>query len=111
MERQEKSNFLPRDRWLNFASILAPAAWVLHLNISYMLVPETCGDGTKMILHIVTAACIAVALIAAAIAWTIRAVTIDRAKWTATMGFCLSLVMIVVIIAQEIPNVMLRSCD
>lgn len=120
MERREKSNFLPRDRWLNVAMALGPGAWLLHLNASYMLVPETCGDGSKMILHALTAGCIALALIGAAMAWRIRvacmresptSLTVDRTRWTSMMIFVLSLAMVLVIIAQEIPNLILRSCD
>jgi uncharacterized Tic20 family protein len=113
----EKREFLPRERWLNFALILGPAAWVLHLNVSYMLVPESCGDKTKMMLHVVTVVCVVLALIGAAIAWRIRAASVgeslsaDRTRWTATMVLLLSLSMVVVILAQQIPNFILRSCD
>ncbi len=119
MEKLEKREFLPRERWLNFALILGPAAWLLHLNVSYILVPESCDDGTKMMLHAVTAACIVAALVAAAIAWRIRAasaaepesLSAARLKWTATMVLVLSLAMVLVIVAQQIPNLILRSCD
>ena len=119
-ETLEKREFFSRERWLNFALILGPAAWVLHLNISYMLVPESCDQQTKMMLHVVTAACVAVALIAAAIAWRIRAtcagepetsISAERMRWTSTLVLLLSLSMVVVILAEQIPNFILRSCD
>lgn len=117
---EQKTEFRPRDRWLNFALVLGPTAWMLHLGISYMLVSESCEHGTKLMLHGVTAACVALALIAAAIAWKIRAACLDdpapalwkdRTRWLATMIVCLSLAMTLVILAQQIPNLLLRSCD
>jgi hypothetical protein len=116
----DKREFRTRDRWLNFALALGPAAWLLHLNVSYMLVPESCGAGTKTMLHAVTAACAAAALVAAGIAWRIRAACaaeppeslwVARTRWLATMVLLLSLSMMVVILAQQIPNLLLRSCD
>jgi len=118
--REEKREFRTRDRWLNFAIMLGPAAWLLHLDVSYMLVPESCQKGTKLMLHAVAAGCAVLALIATAIAWKIRAECIgepatvlwkDRTRWLATMAVFLSLSMLLVIVAQEIPNLMLRSCD
>lgn len=120
MRSEEKREFAPRDRWLMFALILGPSAWLLHLNISYMLVPESCGDGTKLMLHVVAVVCFAGALGAAALAWSIRAKCIgepdtvlwrERTKWVATFVFVLSLSMALVIVAQEIPNLMLGSCQ
>jgi len=112
MAAESKASFTPRERWLNFALILGPAAWVLHLNVSYGLVPESCGDGTKLLLHAVTAGCVLLDLIAAAIAAKIRAAAdSERTRWIATLALLLSLSMVVVILAQQIPNVMLRSCD
>lgn len=117
---EEKREFRTRDRWLNFATILGPAAWLLHLNVSYMLVPESCQRGTKVMLHAVTLVCVVLGLIAAGIAWKIRSQCIgepstvlwkDRTRWLSTMVVFLSLSMVLVIIAQEIPNLMLRSCD
>jgi hypothetical protein len=118
-EKLEKREFLPRERWLNFALALGPAAWLLHLNVSYLFVTESCGDRTKIMLHAITAVCVVLALIAAAIAWRIRAAcaaepsttSAERMKWTSTMVLVLSLSMVVVILAQQIPNLILRSCD
>lgn len=116
----EKSEFHPRDRWLIAAFIGAPSAWMLHLIISYSLVPESCERKTKLMLHVVTLLCAAIAAVAGVIAWRIRAtcqlepasaVWKERTKWTATMTLVLAISMVVVIIAQEIPNLLLRSCD
>jgi hypothetical protein len=119
MASERKTDFRPRDRWLLFALFLAPAAWMLHLDLSFALVRETCVDGSKLKLHILTAVCVAIALVAAAIAWWIRGVSLaepetplsERTKWIATTAVILSISMAIVIVAQEIPNVILRSCD
>jgi hypothetical protein len=115
---ERKTDFRTPDRWLNFALVLGPAAWIAHLNYSYMLVPESCAGGSKLKLHIATAICVAVALLAAAIAWAIRGriaeepeLWHERARWMATFIVVLSVSMAVVIVAQEIPNLMLRSCQ
>jgi hypothetical protein len=108
----EKREFGPRDRWLVASFIGGPSAWALHLNISYALVPESCERGTKLLLHATTIACLVVAIAAAAIAWRIRAADgQERRKWTAELAFYTCLTMIVVILAQSIPNVLLRSCQ
>ena len=118
MGAEPKREFANRDRWLNFAMVLGPAAWLAHLNISYALVPESCLDGSKLKLHIATIVCVLIALSAAAIGWFIRGTMVDdgipwkeRTKWTANFVVILSISMAIVIVAQEIPNLILRSCD
>lgn len=112
MAAEQKNEFRPRDRRLMFAFVLGPAAWLLHLDVSYALVPESCGDGSKMILHAVTAVCLVLAAFAAGISWNIRGrAAVERMKWFATLAFVQSLAMMMVILAQEIPNLILRSCD
>ena len=112
MEREEKTNFTKEDRWLIFALLAAAGGWSLHLTISYCLVPESCGDGTKSFLHFVTAGALVVTLMAAAIAWRVRATAVDaRSRFFSLFVAVLSLFFTLVVIAQEIPNVLLRSCD
>jgi hypothetical protein len=112
MEREMKSDFGPIERRLVWAFILAGTAWFLHLIISDALAPESCADRTKIILHLVTVCCFAATLLAAGIAWRARAIpTSEEIRWTAIMVLVLSLSFSVVILAQEIPNLLLRSCD
>lgn len=118
MAAESKREFRERDRWLNFALILAPAAWLAHLNVSYMMVPQSCVDGSNLKRHIATGVCLALALAAAAIAWRIRGTVThesvlseQRTKWVATFVVVLSLAMVLVIVAQEIPNIVMGSCD
>jgi predicted membrane protein len=110
--RERKSDFAPVDRWLLGAGVIGSGAWMLHLTISYLLVPESCGDRSKWMLHVVTIFCTAATLFAAAIAWRIGAAETDeRRRWTANLVLALCLTMMLVVIAQEIPNLILRSCD
>jgi O-antigen ligase len=109
---ERKSDFTRHDRWLFACGALASAAWMLHLTISYALVPESCGDGTKWMLHLATIICAPLTLVAAAIAWRVRSTLHEgRRRWMAgmTAGLCVS--MTILVLAQEIPNLILRSCD
>lgn len=119
-EREEKSEFRPRDRKVVGAFIASALGWALHLNVSYILVPESCGAGSKMMLHAVTVLCLAITLSAAALAWSVRASCIgepdtvlwkQRTKFTSDLVFVLALAFSLVIVAQSIPNYILRSCD
>jgi hypothetical protein len=112
MAVERKSDFRPEDRWLIAAMLLSSSGWVLHLTVSYALVPESCGDRTKIMLHVVTAVCMAIIVVAAGIAWRVRSKSAsERTHWVATMIFGLALGFALVVIAQEIPNLILRSCD
>jgi uncharacterized membrane protein len=119
-EKERKSDFRPGDRKLVGAFLLAISGWVLHLNLSYVLMPQSCEDRSKLILHVVTAGCLVLVAIAGVVAWRARAAYIadpgrplwhERAKWMAELIAALSIGVILVIVAQEIPNVILRSCD
>jgi hypothetical protein len=119
-EVERKTDFKPQDRWLTAALVLGSGGWFLHLNLSYILMPESCVDRSKAMLHLITIGCLLVTALGAGIAWRIRTRIIeaptalpgmDRTRWLATMIMILSLSLMVVIVAQEIPNLMLRSCD
>jgi hypothetical protein len=120
MKSGQKTEFTPRDRWLILSFVGGPSAWFLHLNISNALVPESCDRGTKILLHVTTIVCVLLAAAAAAVAWRIRAECAaepdtvlwkERTKWTADFALWVCVSMIVVIIAQHIPNVLLGSCQ
>lgn len=120
MEKEEKTNFEPIDRRLIAAMLVAAGGWALHLNLSYILTPESCDNESKLMLHLITVASLLLTLGAAAYAWKIRSHSIsetepeawrERATWSATFVVVLALSMSLVVIAQEIPNLILRSCD
>lgn len=105
MEREEKTDFTPLDRKLIFALFLAAIGWILHLNVSYLLMPQSCENGSKSILHVVTLVCLAITAAGGLLAWR------ERARWMGMMIAVFAMVLLLVIVAQEIPNLILRSCD
>lgn len=120
MRKEEKTNFEPLERRLLVATLVGAGAWALHLNLSYILAPESCDSGSKAMLHLITVTSLLLTLSAAGYAWKIRSQTADRDEpkiwqermmWMATFVFVLALAMALAVIAQEIPNLILRSCD
>jgi hypothetical protein len=116
---EEKSEFHSRDRWLIFSLLVGPMAALTDLTVSYALVPDACAQGTKWMLHLSTVIFALVALTGAAIAFRVRRLCesgggylwIERTKWVATVAMVLAVSSVVVILAMEIPNLILRSCD
>ena len=114
-----KTDFRGHDKWLSFAFILGPTAALTNLLVSYSLVPESCVRGTKMMLHVTAAAFFVTCLIGAALAWRTgnRFVERDpdplheRTRWLAISAVILCISSALIIVAMEIPNVILRSCD
>jgi hypothetical protein len=116
---ESKTELRARDRWLILAFCLGPLAVLTHLNVSYALVAESCARGSKNLLHLSAAVFLLVALAGAAIGWPLYrrfasaegVLWQERTRWVALVATVLSLASAVVIIAMEIPNVLLRSCD
>ena len=116
---EEKREFRSRDRWLVFAFLLGPLSALTHITVSYSLVPSACAEGSKTMLHATTAAFLPLCLIAAAIAWVIHrrcggadgVLWQQRTRWVATLAIVLAISSAILILAMEIPNVILGSCD
>jgi hypothetical protein len=116
---EQKTEFDTRDRWLLFALILAPSSVLAHLTVSYSLVPTSCAQGHKTLLHLSTCIFLLLAAGAAAIAWRIygrfRDAEVElwreRTRWFSAFVMALAISSMVVILAMEIPNLILRSCD
>jgi hypothetical protein len=115
-----KTDFQARDRWLMFAFALGPMAVLSHLFLSYSLVPSACAQGSKAMLHVSALGFFLVALIGASIGWHYHGrfaradegmLSQERTRWLALTATILSIGSAVVIVAMEIPNVILRSCD
>ncbi len=115
----EKTEFHARDRWLIFAFALGPMAVLTHLTVSYALVPESCAQDSKTMLHVSTAVFFVLALIAMLIGGHYHRAFMDaegvlwkeRTRWLAIVVMVLSVFSAVVILAMEMSNVILRSCD
>jgi hypothetical protein len=116
---EEKSEFRARDRWLIFAFVSGPLAALSNLTVCYSLVPTACEKGTKALLHASTAVFLLVTVAGALLARhyyktceeTEGVLWKERTRWVATMAMLLGIMSILVIVAMEIPNVILRSCD
>ena len=120
MEREEKTDFRPADRRLILALFLATGGWALHLNLSYILMPQSCENGSKAILHLVTVVCLALTGCGGLMAWRTPARHVpdtegvawrERARWMAMMIAVFAAGLMLVIVAQEMPNLILGSCD
>jgi hypothetical protein len=118
-QTENKTEFHARDRWLIMAFCLGPMAVLTHLNVSYALVAESCARGSKTMLHLSAAVFLIVALCGAAIGWPLYrrfagaegVLWQERTRWVSLVATVLSLASAIVILAMEIPNVLLRSCD
>ncbi|HYC58733.1 MAG TPA: hypothetical protein VEK79_04130 [Thermoanaerobaculia bacterium] len=114
-----KTDFRPHDKWLVTAFTLGPMSALMNLTTSYFLTPESCVQGSKLMLHISAAAFLLLSSLAAFIAWRVRekigAPQTDplheRTHWLANSAIVLAIGSAVVIVAMEIPNLILRSCD
>src|SRR5688572_24795827 len=71
--RHLKTDFRTHDKWLVFAFALGPLSALSNLTVSYVLMPESCIRGSKLILHISFAVFFALTLLAIGIAWRTRA--------------------------------------
>jgi hypothetical protein len=116
---EKTTEFHARDRWLMFGFALGPMAALTHLVVAYSLVPSACAQGSKTMLHASAAAFFVVALLGAFIGWryhgsfaeTEGVLWKERTRWLAYVVMILSLFSALLIVAMELPNVILRSCD
>ena len=116
---EDKTEFTARDRWLTLAFVLGPLAALSNLTVAYTLVPSACAAGSKAMLHVSTLVFLAVAATAAFIGWSIHkrfreageALWQERTRWLSAVTMWLAISSMVVIVAMEIPNWILRSCD
>ena len=117
--RPLKTDFRSHDRWLVTAFAAGPLAALFNLGVSYALTPESCQRGTKVWLHASAVLFVLVALGAAFIARRVGTrfpalstdPLIERTRWQSMAATILALASVLLIVAMEIPNVILRSCD
>lgn len=113
-----KTDFRTHDKWLVFGLILGPMSALTNLMVSYSLAPESCVRGSKAILHLSFGAFLVLAALAAFIGWRMRRAfrpyeddLHERTHWLANAVIVLGIASAVLIVAMEIPNLILRSCD
>jgi hypothetical protein len=102
--------------------LLAPAAFLLNLEVAYALVPTACSAGTRLLMHIAHLVCLIVAAAGALIArrsWRLTGEIwpggaggrLSRSRFMAGVGLLLSLFVVMVIVAQWIPSFVLSPCQ
>jgi hypothetical protein len=94
--------------WAGFA--ISPMAWFLNLQINFALAPLACEGHSKAILYLTSVAALGVVLLAGLLSWT-ELRPQSRRRGMALGGMALSALFFVVILAQTIPNLMLRGCE
>jgi hypothetical protein len=109
-----------RDLWTGF--LLAPAAFLLNLEVAYALVPVACSGRTRLLIHVVHAVFVVLAAVGAMTAlrqWRLTGETwpggeggrLSRSRFMAGVGLLLSLFIVMVIVAQWIPSFVLNPCQ
>ena len=106
-----------------FASVLGvPVLWLVHLQLTYMLVPWVCVNKKHLVLHIETIICLALMLIAALLClrdW--RRASIEwpsgeqegreaRLTFIPVLGMMVSGIFFLTILAQWIPSFFIDPC-
>ncbi len=99
--------------------LAGPVAWLVQLQVSYMLVPWACARGGQVVLHLVALAMLAVAAAGLGLAWRAARRVVggggapgsEVRRFVAGCGVGLSLLFLLVIVASAIPNFILRACD
>ncbi|MDP9113536.1 MAG: hypothetical protein M3O20_07620 [Acidobacteriota bacterium] len=87
--------------------ILSPMAWFASLEANFALAPLACAGHAKSLLLLISGAALALALASGLLAWTQR----HFEKRLALSGTVVSALFSLVIVAQAIPNLMLRGCE
>jgi hypothetical protein len=108
-----------RERLLLFAFALGPLAALSNLAVCYTLVPTACARGSNVLLHASAALFVVIALASALIGRHYHAqfgetggmLSRERMRWLALVTIVLGLSSVVIIVAMELPNILLRSCQ
>jgi hypothetical protein len=107
--------------WLWAGLLIAPLAFLLHLQINYMLTTQLCPGGRKIILHVVTFAFLLVAACGGLVAWRNwdalgsklpgeAGSILERSRFMAIVGLLISALVALVFIAQLIPQFFFDPC-
>ena len=101
--------------------LIGPVAWVLDQGLSYSIDQHACSTGKFYELHLITAACLLLALSGFLVGLRqLRKVPAgqddggtprDRSWFMAWLGILLSLEFALVVVAMAVPKVILSPCD
>jgi hypothetical protein len=101
--------------------ILAPLVWFAQMEVKYALTPWVCTTNNHIVMHAISALAMLISAGAALLAWSawkklgngIPGQTKDqiaRYRFMTISGIALSCMFFLVILAQEIPNIMVGPC-
>jgi hypothetical protein len=107
--------------WLWAGLLTAPLAFLLHLQINYMLVTQLCQSRHKLILHLVTLGFLLVAAGGGFVAWRNWEASgrkwpgeagsvAERSRFMSVVGLLLSALIVLALIAQWIPQFIYDPC-
>ena len=102
--------------------IISPVVWFLSLEASFALAPLACSDKGKLFLHAVSGSALVLVVLAGCVSlaqWqpagrntADAAIPVSpRRRAMAVAGLGLSVLVILLIIAQAIPNLVLAGCE
>jgi hypothetical protein len=105
-----------------FGLFAGPAAFLLNLQIGYMLAPESCRAGNTVGLHVTHVVCLALAVAGGLIAWRSwrrsgrewpgeEGGVISRNRFMAALGVMTSAMFALVVFAQWLPTFFLSPCQ
>ena len=108
--------------WLWFGLLAPPLAFLLNLQLSYVLVWQACLTGHHGVLHLVPLGALLLALGGGVSAWynwrrtreaqsNTTAGMLPRSRFMAETGLLSSGLFILVIVAQWLPNLLLSPCQ
>ena len=109
-----------RALWIGL--LLAPAAFLLNLELAYAVVPKACSSASQLPMHLVHLICFALALLGVVTAWRMWRAggeiwpggaggRVARSRFMAGVGLLTSLLFALVIVAQWIPSFVLGPCQ
>lgn len=90
-----------------FALLGAPVAWLVHLGLSYLLVPHACAAGSAAMLHVVTVVTVVAGAGALATAWRRRGA---GDAFLGLVGVAISLLFVAVTLLEGIQPVLVDPC-
>ena len=106
--------------WLGIVG--GPIAWLLYLQLSYMLAPRACQAGDKTALAVVAVVALATTIAITIVSWrawhasgadydTGEGTVLGRSRFMALSGLGISALIILLVIASFIPIFVLGACD
>ena len=108
--------------WLWIGVLTAPLAFLLHLEVNYALVTQLCQSTHKLSMHLVTLLFLLIAAVGGFIAWRNWEASgrrwpgdagsvLERSRFMAVVGLLISILIVLGLIAQWIPQFIFDPCQ